>query len=115
MAGKLFTWVDIDSQLAEAAAEGQWSQWLLEVDAWWDALELTVRPGTEGEVVRDWLDSQFGLGSAAEHDAGLELTLDRPTAHAPSRYLCAWLKRPIPERPHAVQDSVSFFSVAAPG
>ncbi|RPK44510.1 AAA family ATPase [Streptomyces sp. NBC_01260] len=83
MAGKLFTWVDIDSQLAEAAAEGQWPQWLLEVDAWWDALELTVRPGTESAAVRDWLDSQFGLGSAAEHDAGLELTLDRPTAHAP--------------------------------
>ncbi|GGP35321.1 KGGVGR-motif variant AAA ATPase [Streptomyces sindenensis] len=83
MAGKLFTWVDIDSQLAEAAADGQWPQWLLEVDAWWDALELTVRPGTERGAARDWLDSQFGLGSAAETDAGLALALDRPAAHAP--------------------------------
>lgn len=83
MAGKLFTWADIDSQLAEAAAEGQWPQWLLEVDAWWDVLELTVRPGTESEVVRDWLDGQFGLGSVTEHDAVLELALDRPTTHAP--------------------------------
>ncbi|MER5357692.1 AAA family ATPase [Streptomyces sp. NPDC002785] len=83
MAGKLFTWVDIDSQLAEAAVEGQWPQWLLEVDAWWDTLELTVRPGTETAAVRDWLDGQFGLGSVAEHDAGLELALDRPAAHGP--------------------------------
>ncbi|MGR3935393.1 KGGVGR-motif variant AAA ATPase [Streptomyces sp. BRA346] len=82
MAGKLFTWVDIDSQLAEAAVEGQWPQWLLEVDAWWDGLELTVRPGTEATDVREWLDSQFGLGSTAEHEVGLELALDRPTAHA---------------------------------
>ncbi|WP_030020678.1 KGGVGR-motif variant AAA ATPase [Streptomyces monomycini] len=83
MAGKLFTWVDIDSRLAEAATEGQWPQWLLEVDAWWDALELTVRPGTENRTVRDWLDGQFGLGSTVGHDAGLELLLDRPVAHAP--------------------------------
>lgn len=83
MAGKLFTWVDIDSQLAEAAVGGQWPQWLLEVDAWWDGLELTVLPETETAAVREWLDSQFGLGSATVREAGLELTLDRPTAHAP--------------------------------
>lgn len=83
MTGKLFTWVDIDSQLAEAAAEGRWPRWLLEVDAWWDSLELTVRPGTATVMVRDWLDGQFGLGSVAERDSGLELALDRPTAHTP--------------------------------
>ncbi|MFJ7592571.1 KGGVGR-motif variant AAA ATPase [Streptomyces sp. NPDC097617] len=79
MTGKLFTWVDVDSQLAEAAVEGQWPQWLLEVDAWWDGLELTVLPGTETAAVRDWLDRQFGLGSTAEHEMGLDLALDRPT------------------------------------
>ncbi|MFE1827068.1 KGGVGR-motif variant AAA ATPase [Streptomyces yangpuensis] len=83
MTGKLFTWVDIDSRLAEAAVEGQWPQWLLEVDAWWDGLELTVLPATETVTVRDWLDGQFGLGSTAEHEMGLELALDRPTAIAP--------------------------------
>lgn len=83
MAGKLFTWVDVDSQLAEAAVDGQWPQWLLEVDAWWDGLELTVLPKTETAAVREWLDSQFGLGSAVEREAALELTLDRPSAHAP--------------------------------
>ncbi|MGF1427960.1 KGGVGR-motif variant AAA ATPase [Kitasatospora sp. LaBMicrA B282] len=82
MAGKLFTWVDIDSQLAEAAIEGRWPQWLLEVDAWWDGLELSVLPGTETNAVREWLDSQFGLGSAAEGETGLQLALDRPTGRA---------------------------------
>ena len=73
MAGKLFTWVDIDSQLAEAAIGGRWPQWLLEVDAWWDGLELSVLPGTETNAAREWLDSQFGLGSAAEGETGLQL------------------------------------------
>lgn len=83
MADKLFTWVDIDSQLAEAAVDGRWPPWLLEVDAWWDGLELTVLRGTETAVVRSWLDSQFGLGSTIEREASLELALDRPAAHAP--------------------------------
>ncbi|MFJ8437907.1 KGGVGR-motif variant AAA ATPase [Kitasatospora griseola] len=84
MAGKLFTWVDIDSQLAESALDSQWPQWLLEVDAWWDGLELTVLPGTEMAAVRAWMDSQFGLGSAVEGEEGLALTLDRPSDHAPA-------------------------------
>ncbi|KRV49153.1 hypothetical protein AQ490_21330 [Wenjunlia vitaminophila] len=84
MAGRLFTWVDIDSQLAEAAVAGRWPQWLLEVDAWWDGLELQVRPGTGSDEVRGWLDSQFGLGSATTGETGLELRLDRPAAHVPA-------------------------------
>lgn len=83
MAGKLFTWVDIDSKLAEAAVEGRWPQWLLEVDAWWDGLELTVLPRTETRAVREWLDGQFGLGSVVEREEVLELTLDRPSTYAP--------------------------------
>lgn len=83
MAGKLFTWVDVDAQLAEAAFGGQWPQWLLEVDAWWDGLELTVSPGTGVTAVRAWLDEQFGLGSTAEHDDLLELSLDRPSGSGP--------------------------------
>lgn len=84
MVGKLFTWADVDSQLAEAAVAGQWPDWLLEVDAWWDGLELTVRPGTSSAAVGDWLDRQFGLGSVTAHEADLELALDRPAAHAPA-------------------------------
>ncbi|MFM9611534.1 KGGVGR-motif variant AAA ATPase [Streptomyces niveiscabiei] len=81
MAGKLFTWVDVDAQLADAAVEGRWPQWLLEADAWWDGLELSVLPGTESEEVRAWLDVQFGLGSTTGSEDGLELVLDRPSNH----------------------------------
>lgn len=83
MADNLFTWVDVDSRLAEAAVEGAWPGWLLEADAWWDGLELTVVPGTTGTEVREWLDAVFGLGSTAERDGDLELDLDRPSSHPP--------------------------------
>ncbi|MFD5318980.1 KGGVGR-motif variant AAA ATPase [Streptomyces sp. NPDC127098] len=82
MAGKLFTWVDIDSRLAEAAVRGEWPSWLLEVDAWWDGVELTVRPNAASADVRAWLDRQFGLGSTIEGEDGLELPLDRPAGLA---------------------------------
>ncbi len=83
MAGKLFTWVDIDSQLARAAVDGQWPHWLLEVDAWWDGVELTVLPGTTTSQVSMWLDQQLGLGSTEEHAGEVELALDRPAVHTP--------------------------------
>ncbi|QEV10292.1 hypothetical protein CP972_15500 [Streptomyces prasinus] len=83
MADKLFTWVDVDSHLAEAAVRGEWPHWLLEADAWWDALELSVRPGTSGGEVREFLDYQFGLESAVHGEEGLELLLDRPASHTP--------------------------------
>ncbi|MGW2543559.1 KGGVGR-motif variant AAA ATPase [Kitasatospora sp. NPDC001574] len=83
MAGRLFTWVDVDSRLAEAAIEGRWPDWLLEVDAWWDGLELTVLPGTVADVVHAWLDGQFGLGSVVRGGTTLELSLDRPAAQVP--------------------------------
>ncbi|MFD8263702.1 KGGVGR-motif variant AAA ATPase [Streptomyces griseoluteus] len=83
VADKLFTWVDVDSRLAEAAVEGEWPSWLLEADAWWDALELSVRPGTSVGEVREYLDYQFGLESAVNGEEGLELLLDRPEFHTP--------------------------------
>ncbi|WP_017579524.1 KGGVGR-motif variant AAA ATPase [Nocardiopsis valliformis] len=86
MVGKLFTWVDIDSQLAEEAVSGGWPAWLLEVDAWWDGLELTVDAGTDITAVRAWLDRQFGLGSTKQDETGVMLTLDRP-ANQPSESL----------------------------
>ncbi|CAL9467753.1 hypothetical protein SUDANB171_02758 [Streptomyces sp. enrichment culture] len=85
MARKLFTWVDLDSQLAEAAADGQWPPWLREVDAWWDGLELTVRPGTRMPQVQEWLDRQFGVGSASGQGTGLAVLLDRPSTHGPEQ------------------------------
>ncbi|WP_250301775.1 KGGVGR-motif variant AAA ATPase [Streptomyces sp. A 4/2] len=83
MADKLFTWVDIDSRLTEAAVGGEWPYWLLEADAWWDALELSVRPGTSVGEVREFLDDQFGIESAVDGEESLELLLDRPESHTP--------------------------------
>ncbi|WP_448319026.1 KGGVGR-motif variant AAA ATPase [Streptomyces sp. CO7] len=83
MADKLFTWVDVDSRLAEAAVDGEWPHWLLEADAWWDGLELSVHPGTGVAEVREFLDLQFGLESAVDGEEGLELLLDRPASHSP--------------------------------
>lgn len=84
MAERLFTWVDVDAHLAQAAITGEWPAWLLEADAWWDGLELSVRPGTAETEVQEWLDGLFGLGSTAQRDGVLELGLDRPGSHAPA-------------------------------
>ncbi|WP_129843161.1 AAA family ATPase [Streptomyces sp. RFCAC02] len=83
MSDKLFTWVDVDDRLAGAAVDGQWPRWLLEADAWWDGLELTVLPGTGSDTVRDWLDGQFGLGSTTGSPEEPELALDRPPSLLP--------------------------------
>ncbi|MBT0771895.1 AAA family ATPase [Kineosporia sp. J2-2] len=82
MVGKLFTWVDVDARLADAAGEQAWPHWLSEVDAWWDGVDLSVLPGTPQNEVRDWLDGQFGLGSVVTGGDGLELVLDRPRGYA---------------------------------
>ncbi|WP_030347126.1 KGGVGR-motif variant AAA ATPase [Streptomyces sp. NRRL S-1022] len=98
MAGKLFTWVDVDSQLAQAAVEGEWPVWLLEADAWWDGLELTVLPNVTDAEVREWLDALFGLGSTAERGGVLELGLDRPSSHAPDALEVRLVEAAQPER-----------------
>ncbi|RKN51373.1 hypothetical protein D7231_35735, partial [Streptomyces klenkii] len=71
--------MDIDEHLAHLATAGQWPDWLIAADAWWDGLELTTRTGTSQEEVKEWLDSAFGAGSTEwrEGDA-LELKLDDP-------------------------------------
>ncbi|MBA9055143.1 KGGVGR-motif variant AAA ATPase [Streptomyces murinus] len=103
MAERLFTWVDVDAHLAEAAVAGEWPDWLLEADAWWDGLELSVRPGTTEAMVRNWLDALFGLGSTSEHDGALELGLDRPSSHAPDalevRLVAAGQREKVTRRP----------------
>lgn len=74
----LFTWVDVEEHLALLAVAGQWPAWLIAADGWWDGLELIVSPGTDEEVVREWLDQAFGAGSAEWRDGVLSLRLDDP-------------------------------------
>ncbi|MFB7128831.1 KGGVGR-motif variant AAA ATPase [Kitasatospora sp. NPDC056273] len=97
MAGRLFTWVDVDTRLADAATAGQWPSWLSEADAWWDGIELTVRPGTTSAEVRSWLDGQFGLGSATEQDGTLDLALDRPSSRTPASLAVRLVESDSPE------------------
>lgn len=77
--GRLFTWVDVDEHLAFLAAGGRWPAWLLEADAWWDQLVLTISPGTTEDQVPEWLDHALGRGSVRGAEGDLVLALDRPS------------------------------------
>lgn len=56
----LYTWVDVDEHFAKLAVRGEWASWLLEVDAYWDSVELTVAEGTTSAVVWSWLAERLG-------------------------------------------------------
>lgn len=83
-ATRLFTWVDIDERLSAEAARGEWPEWMIEVDSWWDGVELTVREGTQEGQVRTWLDQVFGTGSTTGEPGEFVLVLDRPDAIRPT-------------------------------
>ncbi|MFD9141065.1 KGGVGR-motif variant AAA ATPase [[Kitasatospora] papulosa] len=83
-ATRLFTWVDIDERLSAEATRGAWPEWMVEADAWWDGIELTVREGTSQSQVRSWLDRIFGTGSTVGESDELTLVLDRPDAAHPA-------------------------------
>ncbi len=76
--GRLFTWVDVDEHLSYLAEAGQWPEWLLEADAWWDELALTIRSHATEDMVRAWLDRAFGRGSVIGEPGRPLLALDRP-------------------------------------
>jgi MinD-like ATPase involved in chromosome partitioning or flagellar assembly len=56
----LYTWVDIDEYFAKLATRGEWEPWLLEVDAYWDGVELTVAEDVNPEIVWNWLAERLG-------------------------------------------------------
>ncbi|KOV58603.1 hypothetical protein ADL01_37615 [Streptomyces sp. NRRL WC-3618] len=60
------------------AEAGQWPEWLLEADAWWDELALTIRSHATEDMVRAWLDRAFGRGSVIGEPGRPLLALDRP-------------------------------------
>ncbi len=55
-----YTWVDVDEYFAKLATKGEWESWLLEVDAYWDGVELTLAEDTEHEAVWNWLAERLG-------------------------------------------------------
>ncbi len=70
---RLFTWIDVEAHLSALAAARLWPPWLLEADAFWDGVELTVRPGTPRPGVIGWLESVFGQNSVRADGLGLVL------------------------------------------
>ncbi|MER7153900.1 KGGVGR-motif variant AAA ATPase [Streptomyces lydicus] len=76
--GHLFSWVDVDEHLTRLALAGEWPDWLVAADSWWDCLELVTRSSVDPETVKRWLDEVFGTGSAGWVDGDLLLGLDDP-------------------------------------
>ncbi|MFF2614620.1 KGGVGR-motif variant AAA ATPase [Kitasatospora sp. NPDC058046] len=74
----LFSWVNVDEHLARLAAAGQWPDWLVATDSWWDCLELVTSTKVDTETVKRWLDQAFGTGSAGWVEGDLLLGLDDP-------------------------------------
>ncbi|MER6197717.1 AAA family ATPase [Streptomyces sp. NPDC001586] len=76
--GHLFSWVDVDEHLTRLALAGEWPDWLVAADGWWDCLELVTKGAVELNMVKGWLDEVFGTGSAGWVDGDLMLGLDDP-------------------------------------
>lgn len=56
----LYTWVDLDEYFSALAVSGRWPDWLIEVNAFWDGVELTVRSQAGADVVWNWLEETLG-------------------------------------------------------
>lgn len=56
----LYTWLDVDQYFAMLAENGEWPPWVLEVDAYWDGVRLTVSETVAAETVWSWLRDVLG-------------------------------------------------------
>jgi len=71
---RLYTWIDVEAHLSTLAAARRWPAWLLEADAYWDGIDLSVTRGVTQEAVLDWFESTFGPNSIRRDSS--ELVLD---------------------------------------
>ncbi len=53
---RLYTWVDIDDLLR--LGQKSWPEWMVHASAYWDCLQIAVRPGTVQSACK-WLEDQF--------------------------------------------------------
>ncbi|WP_131768868.1 hypothetical protein [Candidatus Protofrankia californiensis] len=56
----LYTWVDVDEYFTSLATRGAWPAWLLEIDAFWDGVELTITEDVRPPEVWAWLTERLG-------------------------------------------------------
>ena len=56
----LYTWLDVDQYFAGLAAHGQWPGWLLETDAYWDSVRLSVSESVSDDELWGWLRVVLG-------------------------------------------------------
>ena len=86
--GRVFSWVDVDDHLQMLSTKDLWPEWLLEADAYWGTLDLTLREMVPLEVIKGWLTMAFGLSSIVESEGGeLSLLIDDAPSVQTSRRL----------------------------
>jgi len=73
---RLFTWIDIDDQLAEVARREGWPEWLIEASAYWDSLELVTSRQVEEALLADWLGEKLGPGTVDQIGARFVVRLE---------------------------------------
>ncbi len=57
---RLFTWVDVEEVLLRAQRENYWPEALIWARAYWDGVEIGVKPGAENQAeVVNWLETLF--------------------------------------------------------
>lgn len=73
---RLYTWIDVESTMSSLLADGRWPAWLLECDAFWDGVELTVDAETSQTEIVGWLREAFGSGSVTLNGSSVGLLMD---------------------------------------
>lgn len=74
--GHLYTWVDIDNYFKAVAIRGDWPSWLLEVDAYWDSVEFSVRRDVDIEQFWNWIAENLGPLSVDRQRSAILLESD---------------------------------------
>lgn len=67
---RLYTWVDVEDVLLRRQEEGDWPEWLVWAEAYWDELKLGIRPETE-ELAINWLNEAYEPRFRSESELSL--------------------------------------------